>query len=60
MWLATAASFLFGQLQVAHGPVCVECAPTFATVGGRILIGLAVLGLVLALLYGPFNAVGRS
>jgi len=31
-----------------------------ATVGGRILIGLAVLGLVLALLYGPFNAVGRS
>ena len=60
MWLAVAVSYLFGQpYGLSHGPVCVECAPSFATIGGRILIGLVVLGLVLAVLYGPFSSNGR-
>jgi hypothetical protein len=60
MWLAVAVSYLFGQpYGAAHGPVCVECAPSLATVGGRVLIGLVVLGFILAFLYGPFNFSGR-
>jgi hypothetical protein len=55
LWLATAVTFLFGQLNVPQGPVCVQCAPRLATVGGRVLFGLLIVGLVYAIAKFPFK-----
>jgi hypothetical protein len=38
-----------------HTPVCVQCAPRFVTIGGRLLFGLVVVGLVYAIARFPFK-----
>ena len=45
-WLVIFVIALYGQGTMPGGPVCSDCAPRLATVGGRILYALIGIGLL--------------
>jgi len=55
VWLVNAVSLFYGTVHPSSDPVCVDCAPRFATVGGRFLYALLAIGIVAILLWFPFK-----
>jgi len=47
-WLVALVGFLHGHVLVGDGPVCVRCAPRWATGFGSFLYALIAIGLALA------------
>jgi hypothetical protein len=45
-WLVTLVVMLFGQGTIPSGTVCSDCAPRWATVGGKVLYLLIAIGLL--------------
>jgi hypothetical protein len=48
LWLVGLVGFLNGQVWVDGDPICIRCAPRWATAFGRILYALIAICLVLA------------
>ena len=58
LWIATLVSVFYGQFIPPNGPVCVECAPTVSTIGGRVFWGLIIVGTLFLLFHGiPHRAI---
>jgi hypothetical protein len=55
VWLLNAVSFFYGTAYASSDPVCVDCAPRFATIGGRLLYVLLAIGVVAIVLWFPFR-----
>jgi hypothetical protein len=58
LWVAAVVAAFYGSFIPPNGPVCVECAPKVATLGGRLLYGLIVIGILFLIFHGiPHTAV---